>query len=90
MWERAQTDVFAQLTVLAFDEHLAVVAGGLRADWKKSGTPTGYGDGLIAATAMARNLILVTRNVRHFDHVAGLKVENWFEPSPRETTTVSR
>jgi len=25
-------------------------------------------------------MVLVTRNVRHFDHVAGLNVENWFEP----------
>jgi predicted nucleic acid-binding protein len=24
--------------------------------------------------------VLVTRNVRHFDHVTGLKIENWFEP----------
>jgi predicted nucleic acid-binding protein len=34
---------------------------------------------LIAATAKAHNLILATRNVRHFDHLSGLTVENWFE-----------
>jgi tRNA(fMet)-specific endonuclease VapC len=72
--------VLPHLTVLALDEPLAVTAGDLRAEWKKRGTPVGYGDGLIAATANARKLILVTRNVRHFDHVAGLRVENWFEP----------
>ena len=35
-----------------------------------------------AATAKAEDFILVTRNTRHFDHVAGLKVENWFENPP--------
>jgi tRNA(fMet)-specific endonuclease VapC len=82
LWEHATTDVFPHVTVLAFDESLAVSAGDLRAEWKKLGTPVGYGDGLIAAAAKARNLIVVTRNVRHFDHVSGLQVENWFEPSP--------
>jgi len=33
----------------------------------------------ILAEDEAASLILVTRNVRHFDHVAGLQVENWFE-----------
>ena len=70
----------SRVTVLAFDEPLAIKAGDLRAEWKQQGTPAGYGDGLIASTAKAKNLILVTRNVRHFDHVSGLKVENWFEP----------
>jgi tRNA(fMet)-specific endonuclease VapC len=82
LWERFSTDVLPRVTVLAFDEPLAIKAGDLRAEWKQQGTPAGYGDGLIASTAKAKNLILVTRNVRHFDHVSGLKVENWFEPLP--------
>jgi tRNA(fMet)-specific endonuclease VapC len=76
-----QSNVLPYLKVLALDEFLAVAAGDLRADWKRQGTLAGYGDGLIAATAKAKNLILVTRNVRHFNHVVGLKVENWFEPA---------
>jgi len=38
-----------------------------------------YRDGLIAATAKDHDLTLVTRNVRHFDHVSGLRIENWFQ-----------
>ena len=79
LWERFSTKVLPHVTVLALDEFLAVAAGDLRAEWKQRGTPAGYGDGLIASTAKARNLVLVTRNVRHFDHVNGLKVENWSE-----------
>jgi tRNA(fMet)-specific endonuclease VapC len=80
LWERAKSDVLPYLTVLALDELVAVEAGDLRAEWKKQGKLAGYGDGLIATTAKANNLMLVTRNVRHFHHVAGLRVENWFEP----------
>lgn len=79
-WERFAADLRPHLTVLPLDESLAVLAGDLRAEWKMRGRPVGYRDGLIAATAQANGLVLVTRNVRHFDHVTNLKIENWFEP----------
>ena len=85
LWERAEADVLPCVIVLAFDENLARSAGVLRAEWKKQGTPVGYRDGMIAATAKTNGFVLVTRNVRHFDHVAGLKVENWFEQGPAAT-----
>lgn len=34
-------------------------------------------DLLIASTALYHNLIVVTHNVRHFDKIPGLKVEDW-------------
>jgi len=37
------------------------------------------GDSLIAATALCRNLELVTRNTDDFDHIAGLKLYNPFQ-----------
>ena len=79
LWERMEADVLPHVTVLALDAAAAILAGDLRAEWKTLGTPAGYRDGLIAATAKAHRLVLVTRNVRHFDHVSGLTVENWFE-----------
>ena len=79
LWERMEADVLPHLTVLALDAAAAILAGDLRAEWKTLGTPAGYRDGLIAASAKAHKLVLVTRNVRHFDHVSGLTVENWFE-----------
>ncbi|MFU8832190.1 MAG: hypothetical protein ACNA7J_08550 [Wenzhouxiangella sp.] len=27
-----------------------------------------------------RGLVMVTRNIRHFELVSGLKLENWFDP----------
>ena len=79
LWERMEADVLPHVTVLALDAAAAILAGDLRAEWKTLGTPAGYRDGLIAASAKAYKLVLVTRNVRHFDHVTGLTVENWFE-----------
>ncbi len=38
-----------------------------------------FNDGQIAGVAAANNLILVTRNVKHFTQFNGLQVENWFE-----------
>ena len=69
-------------TVMDFDHATAVRAGELRAEWKQNGTPVGFSDGFIAATALVADFILVTRNTRHFDHVHGLTVENWFESPP--------
>lgn len=76
---RMETRVLHRVALLPLDEQIAKAAGALRGEWKVRGTPVGYRDGLIAATAKARGLVLVTRNVRHFDRVAGLEVENWFE-----------
>lgn len=36
-------------------------------------------DILIGATALVNRLTTVTRNVRHFDRIEGLKVESWWE-----------
>jgi len=37
-------------------------------------------DLVIAAIALSRDLTLVTGNVRHFERIPGLRVENWLEP----------
>ena len=41
------------------------------------GTPIGPLDTLIAAHAKSLNYILVTNNVKEFQRVDGLQVENW-------------
>lgn len=51
--------------------------GRLRAEQKRTGTPVGYMDTLIACHALAENLILVTNNTRDFSRIPGLQIENW-------------
>lgn len=51
--------------------------GELRAELERKGNLIGPNDMLIAAQALAGDLILVTDNVRGFRRVPGLAVENW-------------
>ncbi len=61
--------------IIPFDEEIAEVAAEIDAKLVRSGTPIGYPDVVIAATALSRDLTLVTRNVRHFSLIEGLRVE---------------
>jgi tRNA(fMet)-specific endonuclease VapC len=63
--------------MLAFDSDDAQRAGEIRATLEAAGTPIGPYDGLIAAQALCRDLLLVTANVREFSRVKGLRWENW-------------
>jgi tRNA(fMet)-specific endonuclease VapC len=69
---------FLKTTIsLPFDDAAAVVYGSLRAHLERQGAPIGQYDMLIAAIALANDLILVTLNVREFGRITGLKIEDW-------------
>lgn len=63
--------------VIEFDRDDARVAGEVRAQLEAAGTPIGAYDVLIAGQALSRDYVLVTRNVREFERVGGLKIERW-------------
>lgn len=63
--------------VLPFGTVAAKLYGSLRADLERRGTPIGDADTRIAAIAMINDLTVVTGNVRHFQRISGLAVENW-------------
>lgn len=65
------------ITVLPFDEADAQAAAAIRAALQRQGRPIGAYDVLLAGSAMARGLIMVTANVGEFERVDGLLVENW-------------
>lgn len=44
---------------------------------KEAGTPIGANDLWIACHALSRNATLVTHNVREFERIVGLKLEDW-------------
>jgi len=66
-----------QVAVIDFDLSAACLAGKIRAELEQSGTRLAWADIQIAAIAQANDLILITGNVRHFERIAGLRIENW-------------
>jgi len=49
----------------------------VRTTLERAGTPIGAFDLLIAAHALSLNLTVVTNNVREFERIGNLKIENW-------------
>ncbi|HSH01004.1 MAG TPA: type II toxin-antitoxin system VapC family toxin [Anaerolineae bacterium] len=74
---QTQKQFLNQFQSLPFDDEAAKIAGQIRADLATKGTPIGPNDLLIAAIAMANNVILVTHNTREFGRVVGLQYEDW-------------
>lgn len=64
--------------VLPFDRKEISAAAKIRSQLEKRGEPIGPLDTLIAGTALANDLTLVTHNVREFKKVEGLKIMDWF------------
>ncbi|MBT3273777.1 MAG: type II toxin-antitoxin system VapC family toxin [Spirochaetales bacterium] len=63
--------------ILDFDQAAAHEYGHIRTFLEEKGQLIGPMDLLIAAHAIARNLVLVTNNEREFRRVPALKIENW-------------
>lgn len=73
----APADVQAALhlfTVVEIDENVAWTVSRVARELKPAGAHIGDNDIWIAATALAYNLPLVSRNVRHFSRVTNLQV----------------
>lgn len=77
--ERVERAILPNLPVLSFDVAAARHYGEARAELERRGTPLGDADLRIGAIALARGLTVVTGNVRHFQRIPELSVENWLE-----------
>jgi tRNA(fMet)-specific endonuclease VapC len=62
---------------VAFDDSAANYYGRIRADLHRAGELIGPNDLLIAALALANDLVLVTHNVKEFGRVPGLRWQDW-------------
>jgi tRNA(fMet)-specific endonuclease VapC len=67
----------SDLVVLDFDREDARVAGEIRADLAAKGMTIGPYDVLIAGQARRREAVFVTNNLREFQRVKDLQVEDW-------------
>lgn len=50
-----------------------------KARLQKIGCPVDDFDLLIGSSAVVNQLIMVTRNVRHFKHISNIQIENWLD-----------
>lgn len=69
--------LFQDFSILSFEPEDARVAGEIRGTLATNGTPIGPYDVLIAGQAKARDLTLITNNVREFERVLDLRLEDW-------------
>ena len=67
----------ARLDVLPYDSKAAAHTGQLRAELKKMGRPIGAYNEMIAGHARSQGLVVVTNNIKQFDYVPGIRLENW-------------
>jgi len=71
------TEFLATLPVLGIDLPAAEQFGRLKADLGRAGNMLADADLLIAAITRARRASLVTGNLRHYERITDLRIEDW-------------
>lgn len=74
---RQAEEMLSDFVVVDFDDTSISRFGTLRK--QKNLKKMGRADMLIACIALAHNALLVTRNIKDYSNVAGLRVENWVD-----------
>ena len=72
-------DFCSRLITLPYGDEAAYHYGSIRAVLEQAGKTIGVNDLHIAAQARSQGLILVSNNLREFERVPGLLMENWVE-----------
>lgn len=65
--------------VVPLTEDCAERAARMYAELRASGISIGHNDVMIASTALTFDFRLVSNNVKHFQHINGLELDNWAE-----------
>lgn len=71
-------EIAALVNVLPFGIAESRSAAQIRVKLEKEGLPIGPYDVLIAATALANNMILVTHNQKEFGRIESLRIDDWY------------
>jgi len=74
---RQVEDFTSRLDVLTYGNKAAAHYGDIRADLEQKGTTIGVNDLHIAGHARSEGLTLVTNNLREFERVTAIRLENW-------------
>ena len=71
-------DLMETVHILSFGPSEARAAATIRVQLERKGTIIGPYDVLISGTALAQHAVLVTHNIREFDRIPRLQVEDWY------------
>jgi tRNA(fMet)-specific endonuclease VapC len=69
--------ILTAMDIVPFETPMERVYADIRNALEQKGRPIGGNDLIIAAQALALDAVLVTDNVKEFEQVPSLKVENW-------------
>ena len=79
-WARINREIISRINVVALGQKEAVVAGDILAQVSGMEKAASMDDVLVAACAMANQLIMVTTDEERYAGIKGLAVENWLSP----------
>lgn len=80
--ERYDVLLKGKCDLMPVDTAVAEIYAEMRDDLQSRGKKIAHMDLLIAATAKANNLIVATLNVKDFEIINGITVEDWSKPLP--------
>lgn len=69
--------LLGRIDVHMFDVKSSQILGKIYNDLRQHGTTVDIMDQLIASIVVARNELLITRNIQHFSKIPGLRIETW-------------
>ncbi|MDR0403876.1 MAG: PIN domain-containing protein [Treponema sp.] len=71
--------------IIPIDLPIIEIFSDLKSKYRKTGTVIADFDLLIASTALTYNQILVTNNIKHFEKIEEIKMEDWKNRGPVQT-----
>ncbi|GHV01623.1 hypothetical protein AGMMS49521_2190 [Campylobacterota bacterium] len=75
--QKAFNEFLDDIRVIHFDDNAASIAADIYADLRKKGITVGDADILIAAIVINYNGVLVSHNLKHYEHIRNLKLVDW-------------
>jgi tRNA(fMet)-specific endonuclease VapC len=85
--ERAKVEAFLRpIQVLSFGRDEAFQWAGIDVSLRRQGNRIEVEDALIAATALALGMTLISGNTKHFQRIQGLKVVDWEKQPPKRVS----
>ena len=72
-----QRQFVSRFVSLPFADRAAESYGRIRVQLERAGTPIGPNDLMIAAIAVAHDVVLITHNTREFGRIESLATEDW-------------